>query len=72
MMTKSLNPNERESPCSCDFASKLVYRLGIKGALLACDDNQWRGIHQKIYRRYVGNTPQTGGKPNDQNFQNHL
>lgn len=53
-MTKSLNPSERESNFSCDFASKLVYRLGIKGALWACNENQWRGIHQEIHKRYAG------------------
>lgn len=52
MMTKSLYPRERESNCSCDFASNLVFRLGVRDALRACDDNQWRGIHDEIEKRY--------------------
>lgn len=51
-MTKSLNSNERDSIYTCDFASKLVYRLGVKGALWACNENQWRGIQDEIERRY--------------------
>lgn len=56
-MTKSMNANERESTFSCDFASNLVYRLGVEGALWACNENNWRGISQEINRRYAGCGP---------------